>query len=468
MQFGGMTREKALSMFANLPWTEYVHARAFLTQQEVNVLQRTEEASLDFAIEDSETARHLVFVLQKVVALINDVSAQHYALTRIDDILSGNCDIERGAESIGLKELQRRAKLFQDAKGCVDVPLFMHILRMDGPDAYSKSAAALSLARLLVSSTSPVEPLISWICDELAKGLSSASSEVMATAVRALTIILKRQEARVLFAEHGGIGYLTKLLKSSKSGGSGSNGVGGGGGAPNAQLLYELTFSMWTLSFNVETRPLFIAAGSLPVLVDQITAAPREKVVRVSLATVRNLVAEDETQEDNRVGNSITNTLIGCGLPKSLANLKDRAWADPDVANDVEEVYESLMANYRELSTFDRWINEVNSKHLKWGSKLIHCEKFWRENAKELEKHDFKLLKELIQLLASLEDEVVAVACYDLGEFVRFYPNGKSLVKNLGGKDMVMKLIEAENPEVQREALQCMSKIMVNQWEFLR
>jgi hypothetical protein len=40
-------------MFGNLPWTEYVHARAFLTQQEVNVLQRTEEASLDFAIEDS-------------------------------------------------------------------------------------------------------------------------------------------------------------------------------------------------------------------------------------------------------------------------------------------------------------------------------------------------------------------------------------------------------------------------------
>jgi V-type H+-transporting ATPase subunit H len=142
------------------------------------------------------------------------------------------------------------------------------------------------------------------------------------------------------------------------------------------------------------------------------------------LATIRNLV-KDEEGADANIASSITNTLIGCGLPKTLANLKDRAWADPDVAEDVKEVYETLMDNYRELSTFERWVTEVESKSLKWGSKLIHCEKFWRENSKEMELHDFKLLKCLIQLLKSSDDEVVAVACYDLGEFVRFYPNGK-------------------------------------------
>ena len=39
-------------MFGNIPWNEYVRARAFLTQEEVNVLQRTEEASLDIALGD--------------------------------------------------------------------------------------------------------------------------------------------------------------------------------------------------------------------------------------------------------------------------------------------------------------------------------------------------------------------------------------------------------------------------------
>jgi len=39
-------------MFGNIPWNEYVRARAFLTHEEVNVLQRTEEASLDIALGD--------------------------------------------------------------------------------------------------------------------------------------------------------------------------------------------------------------------------------------------------------------------------------------------------------------------------------------------------------------------------------------------------------------------------------
>jgi V-type H+-transporting ATPase subunit H len=43
----------------------------------------------------------------------------------------------------------------------------------------------------------------------------------------------------------------------------------------------------------------------------------------------------------------------------------------------------------------------------------------------------------------------------------------KSVVKSLGGKDQCMLLIDHGSPEVQREALQCMSKIMVNQWEFM-
>jgi len=61
----------------------------------------------------------------------------------------------------------------------------------------------------------------------------------------------------------------------------------------------------------------------------------------------------------------------------------------------------------------------------------------------------------------------VSIACYDLGEWARFYPNGRSLVKKLGGKDIVMGLIDSENPEVARNALQCVSKIMVTNWEFV-
>ena len=50
---------------------------------------------------------------------------------------------------------------------------------------------------------------------------------------------------------------------------------------------------------------------------------------------------------------------------------------------------------------------------------------------------------------------------------VRFYPNGKAVIKHLGAKDQIMALIDHEDPEIQRHALQCVSKILVTNWEFV-
>ena len=118
---------------------------------------------------------------------------------------------------------------------------------------------------------------------------------------------------------------------------------------------------------------------------------------------------------------------------------------DPEVEQNVRGLFEILMKNFREFSGFDRWETEVNNGNMHWG--ITHTEKFWRENAKLVEKDDFKLLKRLIALLHCEDsDEVVAVALYDLGEFTRFYPNGRGVVKTLGGKDTAMELIGSQNP----------------------
>jgi len=88
-----------------------------------------------------------------------------------------------------------------------------------------------------------------------------------------------------------------------------------------------------------------------------------------------------------------------------------------------------------------------------------------------MEKNDFQLLKTLIDLVGggnSLDDDTTAIACYDIGEFVRFYPNGRAVVKALSGKDKVMNLIEHDNVEVREQALKCVSKILVQKWEFVR
>ncbi len=63
---------------------------------------------------------------------------------------------------------------------------------------------------------------------------------------------------------------------------------------------------------------------------------------------------------------------------------------------------------------------------------------------------------------------VVCIALFDLGEFTRFYPNGRVVVSRLGGKDVVMQMMGSDNADVQRHTLQCISKIMVTNWEYLR
>jgi V-type H+-transporting ATPase subunit H len=75
------------------------------------------------------------------------------------------------------------------------------------------------------------------------------------------------------------------------------------------------------------------------------------------------------------------------------------------------------------------------------------------------------LLQLLVALTASNDEEVQAVACYDIGEFVRHYPNGRVIARSLGAKDIVMKLVDHSNKELQRHALTAVSKMMVQNWQ---
>ena len=139
--------------------------------------------------------------------------------------------------------------------------------------------------------------------------------------------------------------------------------------------------------------------------------------------------------------------------------------ADPEFEYDAKTLYDILMKNYRELTSFDRWATEVTTGALRWG--ILHTEKFFRENSKFIENEDFALLKRLITLLMSSEDsKIQAISLFDLGEIARFYPGGRVLIAQLGGKDRAMALIDSGNADVAKHALQCMSKIVIgSSWE---
>jgi V-type H+-transporting ATPase subunit H len=119
------------------------------------------------------------------------------------------------------------------------------------------------------------------------------------------------------------------------------------------------------------------------------------------------------------------------------------------------------------LSSFDEYSSEVKSGRLEW-SPVHKSEKFWRENAARLCEKNFELLKILIKLLETSKDPLIlCVAVHDLGEYVRHYPRGKTLIETLGGKTLVMAMLSHDDQNVRYESLLAVQKLMVHNWEYL-
>lgn len=79
------------------------------------------------------------------------------------------------------------------------------------------------------------------------------------------------------------------------------------------------------------------------------------------------------------------------------------------------------------LTSFEKYVKELNAQNLTWSP--VHTEKFWKENVKKFEENDFLLIRKLAEILKSNNNQNIAVACYDLGEFCRFHPFGKVVLE---------------------------------------
>lgn len=100
---------------------------------------------------------------------------------------------------------------------------------------------------------------------------------------------------------------------------------------------------------------------------------------------------------------------------------------------------------------------------LRWGP--CHTEKFWQENHIHFDHPDIlKLIEPLIECLGR-DDITKAVACYDLGEFCRFYAHGKGILERHNVKDKMANLMKGKHsPQVKKEAITCYQKLLMGSW----
>jgi len=197
----------------------------------------------------------------------------------------------------------------------------------------------------------------------------------------------------------------------------------------------------------------------------KISLTAKDKVVRVGLSCLRNLLGNTY----NTI--SFNEQMIDSDILNVLTEIAVRQWSNPardqeDAEEDLKVLTVELQKNIRLLSSFDRYKVELQTGTLKKG--YIHSEKFWSENCTKFEFKSFKLIKELIGLLVSSNDATtLAMACYDLGEFARFYQGGKMVIKNNKGKERMMQLVGHQDDEVKKEALQASAKLLISNWEYV-
>ena len=105
-----------------------------------------------------------------------------------------------------------------------------------------------------------------------------------------------------------------------------------------------------------------------------------------SLAQCTAEAAPSPAAKKEVTGSTFLNEMIGCGLMKYIDQMRERQWTDPDIVDDLNVLHKLLHANFKEMSTWDVYLAEVQSGSLEWG--FLHSEKFFKENAKMFEGPD--------------------------------------------------------------------------------
>jgi len=194
------------------------------------------------------------------------------------------------------------------------------------------------------------------------------------------------------------------------------------------------------------------------------------KVLRITLAILRNLIGVGKCNE----------WMICYNLPSSIALLKQKRWGDEEMETDIKEIEEALEKNVDDLTTWDRYKAEIMSGHLTW-SAPHKSPKFWQENSVKFEEENYLVLNELKSILNTegLEPEIYAIACWDVGEFVRVHPSGKRICQSIDLKTPIMKKLTTstlesggekseEYKKLEKEALTALQKLMITNWEYLQ
>eukprot|EP00300_Choanocystis_sp_HF-7_P036437 c52283_g1_i1.p2 GENE.c52283_g1_i1~~c52283_g1_i1.p2 ORF type:complete len:484 (-),score=101.48 c52283_g1_i1:68-1519(-) len=227
------------------------------------------------------------------------------------------------------------------------------------------------------------------------------------------------------------------------------------------QIVYQAAYCIWLMSYSKELAPVMESRQPLLApMVEVLRSTPKEyeKVFRVVLAALANLCKNG----------SHSSSLVNSGYLRIHPLLVARAWKDADIAASLDVLSEALRNFESDESTFGLYREEILSEELK-PSAVHESDAFWRLNIEKFAWEDYRILRVLVRILGSTgrTPQVLQLAAWDVGEFVRVHPDGKRIVEALGGKAVLLTLMESTDADVQAAAVVAMQKLMVKNLDYL-
>lgn len=177
----------------------------------------------------------------------------------------------------------------------------------------------------------------------------------------------------------------------------------------------------------------------------------KEKTTRLILSTLYNLLEKNQT--------SLLPTAVLARLPALLDNLGSRHMTDPDLLEDMQNLKDLLEEYTKTKTTFDEYVAEVNSGHLRW-SPPHRSQVFWAENARKiLDFENGEIPRKIAEIMKKPWDndkQVLAIACNDIGCLVKEVPEKRYQLEKAGLKTRVMELMQSDDENVRWESLRAL------------
>lgn len=418
-----------------IPWKLY-HQASIISDHQLELIERydnKDEGQQRIMIEEQGDELALLFL--NLATALTATDTLQYLLVLISDMLDCNED--------------NKDYYLRCAETNTSMPHGPFLSLVDRPDDFIRSKSLQILTTFAVMAPmgpDETEKLAVWLETQL----GAPSEGPIEPVIMALSGILRLEDYRLAFfkKKRAVTGLLNVLTQS-----------------PNFQMQYEILFCLWLLTFNHQIASVIQKHDRIiSPMIKKLKAETPKKVVRISVAVLKNLAVHDTEEKDN------LRAIVSAKGLEMVTEQSARPFDDEDLTEDLEFLREKLQATVEDMTTFSLFVAELNNGVLEWGP--THTSPaFWSENAEKLNENNFEHLRNLLAILETSVDETsVAIAAHDVGEYVRVCPSGKRIIDKLDGKHSLMKLVGSSNEMVRQEALLATQKLMLNKenWKFVQ